>query len=70
MSALTIRIDPALDARLNQAAQHAGLTKSELARQAIAEKVARTIDRDAQARRWARAANRQASEHDDFYAEL
>ncbi len=70
MSALTIRIDPALDTLLNQAAQHAGLTKSELVRQAIAEKVARTVDPDEQAQLWAQAANRQTPEHDEFFTEI
>lgn len=70
MSALTIRIDPSLEAMLNQAALHTGLSKSELVRQAIAEKVARTIDPDEQAHLWAQAANRQAPEQDDFFPEV
>ena len=70
MSALTIRLDPSLDAQLNRAALHVGLTKSELVRQAISEKVARTVNPAQQAKRWAQAANRQAPEHDDFYAEI
>ena len=70
MSALTIRIDPSLEAMLDQAVLHTGLTKSELVRQAITEKMHRTIDPDQQARLWARAANLQAPEHNDFFAEV
>ena len=69
MSALTIRLDPVLETRLNRAAHHAGLTKSELVRQAIAEKVARAVDPAEQAKRWAKAALKQASE-DDFFEEI
>lgn len=70
MSALTIRLDPMLETRLNRAALNAGLTKSEMVRQAIAEKVARTVDPTEQARLWAKAALKQAPEHDDFYEEI
>ena len=59
-----------LEKRWNRAAINAGLTKSELVRQAIAEKVAHIVDPTEQAKLWAKAAVKQTPGLDDFFEEI